>query len=385
MPTKRNKTMSQKQIEANRANATKSTGPRTPEGKARSALNATTHGLTAQSLVHANNANERIEDFITLHTELVTDLKPVGRNEEALVQRIAICYWRLNRAYRFESNSVANARTLTENENAIRDEDDPVPPLDPASIVLPESQDLESLIRYEGLIDRELHRTQNQLNRSQHLRLKKEQAQEDSDEFSPEDEAEFTNAMSQIAQLQSHIQFPATAVPQTSAAGAMDAQSPSAASSIPQATSRSPRRSPAEPGKSHANSPANKPNPSKPAANRNSQIGNQNPPPPSSQLSNFKSAIPPNPNHSRQSKTGSRPSDPNPKSEIRSPRRLVTAKPMGEAGLVSAKPTGQAGGPAETGIPQAPSTSQPFHNETNPSEDPPRPPSTRISWSPPTD
>ena len=38
---------SQNRIEANRRNAQKSTGPRTDEGKARSAKNSTTHGFSA--------------------------------------------------------------------------------------------------------------------------------------------------------------------------------------------------------------------------------------------------------------------------------------------------------------------------------------------------
>jgi hypothetical protein len=45
---------SDRQISANRANALKSTGPRTDTGKANSAQNALTHGLTAQAALLRN-------------------------------------------------------------------------------------------------------------------------------------------------------------------------------------------------------------------------------------------------------------------------------------------------------------------------------------------
>ena len=42
---------SHKQVEANRRNALKSTGPATPEGNERSRCNAVRHGLTAETII----------------------------------------------------------------------------------------------------------------------------------------------------------------------------------------------------------------------------------------------------------------------------------------------------------------------------------------------
>jgi hypothetical protein len=48
---------SQKQVDANRLNAQKSTGPRTPEGRAAVRLNGVTHSLSAKTLVHRPNSS----------------------------------------------------------------------------------------------------------------------------------------------------------------------------------------------------------------------------------------------------------------------------------------------------------------------------------------
>ena len=52
-----------RQIEANRRNALKSTGPTTPEGKERSSCNAVRHGLTAETVIAVLESSEDYEAF----------------------------------------------------------------------------------------------------------------------------------------------------------------------------------------------------------------------------------------------------------------------------------------------------------------------------------
>jgi hypothetical protein len=86
---------SQAQLEANRLNAQKSTGPKTEEGKAQSAKNALTHGLTAmgQSLLPGESANS----YRRFHEEMQDSLHPGSPLENALVRRITDTLWRLQR------------------------------------------------------------------------------------------------------------------------------------------------------------------------------------------------------------------------------------------------------------------------------------------------
>ena len=90
----------EKQFEANRQNAQKSTGPRTPEGRAAVRLNGVTHGLTAETIVLKGESEA---DFTNLLGSLETEHDPVTPTEEALVVQLAMATWRLRRLYRQEA------------------------------------------------------------------------------------------------------------------------------------------------------------------------------------------------------------------------------------------------------------------------------------------
>ncbi|MBI3650957.1 MAG: hypothetical protein HY231_07885 [Acidobacteria bacterium] len=96
---------SQKQIEANRKNALKSTGATTPEGKAIVRFNAVTHGLTSEAAVIPFVENP--EDWEAHRQGIIGSLSPVGHLETILTERIAMLIWRLGRANRYERELAA--------------------------------------------------------------------------------------------------------------------------------------------------------------------------------------------------------------------------------------------------------------------------------------
>jgi hypothetical protein len=102
------KTMSLKQLAANRRNAQKSTGPKTPNGQAVSKMNALKHGiLSKEVLVRGKHARENEREFYALQARFREHLKPVGPLEEMLVDRIVTAHWRLRRALKAESGHIA--------------------------------------------------------------------------------------------------------------------------------------------------------------------------------------------------------------------------------------------------------------------------------------
>src|SRR5206468_11769557 len=82
------------QLEANRRNAQKSTGPRTPEGKAVCRQNALKHGLTGNGVVVHPEDRERLK---TRLAEWTRDLEPQDAIEAWLVHRAALASVRVDR------------------------------------------------------------------------------------------------------------------------------------------------------------------------------------------------------------------------------------------------------------------------------------------------
>src|SRR6201995_5778535 len=93
-----------RQIDANRRNAAKSTGPRTEDGKQRSRCNAIRHGLTAETVI---GALEDAEDYKAFEAAVTADYDAQSAVERELVLRLASLPWRLRRASAMETGLFA--------------------------------------------------------------------------------------------------------------------------------------------------------------------------------------------------------------------------------------------------------------------------------------
>jgi hypothetical protein len=91
---------SDKQARANRQNARKSTGPKTPEGKSAVRLNAVTHGLLAQEVVLPGEDEAALKE---LSEQLLAERRPVGVLEIVCVEESIAAVWRLRRLRRVEA------------------------------------------------------------------------------------------------------------------------------------------------------------------------------------------------------------------------------------------------------------------------------------------
>lgn len=106
-------------VEANRANARKSTGPRTAEGKLRSSLNNRKHGLTG---AHAILPGEDPEAFDLLKETLLAQFPTHSEIEAHLIDELAQAQWKLARAERMEAAALARSLDAASGLPALTDE-----------------------------------------------------------------------------------------------------------------------------------------------------------------------------------------------------------------------------------------------------------------------
>jgi hypothetical protein len=108
--------VTEKQLEANRRNAEKSSGPQSARGKANSSRNNLRHGLTGHISLLPTEDREAHDAFCT---ELIDSFNPETPMESQLAQSIAEDSWRLNRARAIENNMFALGRNHERREAQI--------------------------------------------------------------------------------------------------------------------------------------------------------------------------------------------------------------------------------------------------------------------------
>ncbi|MEN6577723.1 MAG: hypothetical protein ABFD90_15375 [Phycisphaerales bacterium] len=174
------------QIQANRLNARKSTGPRTAEGKEKASQNATKHGLLAREAVIQGEDPAEFE----FHRErMLEELSPTGVVETMLAERVVGLSWRLLRAQRLQNAAFA---ALDEGEptelldarleewkqikgsawdrgiTGVLDENSALGKLVVADFA--EARVLDRLLMYERRIESSLYRTMGQLRKEREAR-----------------------------------------------------------------------------------------------------------------------------------------------------------------------------------------------------------------------
>jgi hypothetical protein len=165
--------MTPTRTEINQANAQHSTGPKTPEGKQRSSLNALRHGLTGQIVVMPTEDLQAYQLHLTSFTD---EYHPQGATEANLVQALADTSWRLNRVAALETNLLtlgvaSQLNPFSESPQQIQDA------FSIAAALESQSKALSNLSMHSQRLSRQFERTVAQLRDLQKIR----QAQESND------------------------------------------------------------------------------------------------------------------------------------------------------------------------------------------------------------
>jgi hypothetical protein len=170
--------ISPRKLAANRANALKSTGPRTADGKAIARQNALKHGFFSCDVVNpVLDGPRRVEEFNAILNALLEEYDPQSVRERILIDEVAACCWRIRRLLRYEcregwvddkdyrenatTQSQIDAITSTLGYDHQGDRERVFRKLHRAGLdtfILPSSVDIDKIVRYERVIKRNLYR-----------------------------------------------------------------------------------------------------------------------------------------------------------------------------------------------------------------------------------
>jgi hypothetical protein len=165
--------ISEARLRANRENAKKSTGPRTPEGKQRSSLNATRQGILAQVILLPK---EDLAAYNQFTADYAAALVPVGAVEIQLAHACADLQFRLHRMAAAEHNLFAIGHEEN-GDNWSTGDSESHAALTFADTLRRSKDPIATLTTYEQRLSRRLLQTLKQLREMQADRRKLEQQQ----------------------------------------------------------------------------------------------------------------------------------------------------------------------------------------------------------------
>ena len=170
--------LSPRKLAAQRANALKSTGPRTSQGKEIARQNSLKHGFFSCDVVNAVlDGPARLDEFNMMLDALLAEYDPQSVRERILIDEVAASCWRIRRILRYECRETwsdddryrRDAKTETPTEALLftmgydhqGNRDRIFRKLRRAgldTLILPDDADVDKIVRYERLVKRNLYR-----------------------------------------------------------------------------------------------------------------------------------------------------------------------------------------------------------------------------------
>jgi hypothetical protein len=202
--TRETPAVSARKAAANRANAKRSTGPRSAAGKARSSLNALRHGILARAAFNLTiEGAERRKEFEALVAGLAQEFQPQTMAEHLMVQQLAGCWWRLAKVWRHEQeaawrmwiapgmpmeeyNEYAHYREIPLRDQVIEKSRKFLPKAGLGDPTIPNGPSASTILRYQGAVSAMLFRCLRILERRKKERNASDEAFEERDYLNDE-------------------------------------------------------------------------------------------------------------------------------------------------------------------------------------------------------